>query len=57
MKRRRRKMRVKISQYDLYVRGSRSSGLYANAAGAIILSVVGMTGMALETRKWLGGGG
>ena len=50
-------MRVKISQYDLYVRGSRSSGLYANAAGAIILSVVGMTGMALETRKWLGGGG
>jgi len=36
--------------------GSGSSGVYANAPGALIFSVVGMTGAALETRKWLGGG-
>ena len=32
------------------------SSLFANAAGALIFSIVGMTGAALETRKWLGGG-
>ena len=36
--------------------GAGSSGLYANAAGAVIFSIVGMAGAILEKRKWLGGG-
>jgi hypothetical protein len=31
-------------------------GLYANAFAAIIFSVIGMSGAALETKRWLGGG-
>lgn len=45
-----------IGSLDASFSGTGSSGLFASAAGALIFSVVGMTGAALETRKWLGGG-
>ncbi len=45
-----------IGNLDAAFNETGSSSLYANAAGALIFSIVGMTGAVLEKRKLLGGG-
>lgn len=45
-----------MGSLDAAFNGTGTSDLFTSAAGAIVFSIIGMAGAALETRKWLGGG-